>query len=298
MKFRTSTFLILTIVSCKPEYLKFDGDPPGRIPKVFAKSLISPNNEHVGYCAFSPQGDQLYYAITNNHWTMSKMISISTNSIDKKDTLYLKDRIYEGEPFVTRDGSTLYFTAVLPPADGTQWSSDLYKVMKNENGWGKPERLDSVINSAASEWHISLTDKNIAYFTSERENGTSALHGDIYKAEMVGDRFINRTKLLSPINTAFNDSDPLIAPDESFLIFHSDRPGGAGKHDLYISFNEDGKWTDPVNMGTVINTAGWEMAPTLSPDGKYLFYTYRKAMITDEPAKIYWVSTEILDDFK
>jgi Tol biopolymer transport system component len=298
MRTETVALLILIIMSCKPQYLKFDDDPPGLTPKVFAKELISHNNEHVGYCAFSPDGSELYYAITNEQWAMSKIIKISADNLEKKDTLCLKDRIYEGEPFITRDGNTLYFMAVLPPPNGSQWHSDLYKVTKTGNGWSKPERLDSLINTAASEWHISMTERNVAYFTSERESGTSALHGDIYKTELAGNKFLNLIKLPYPINTEFNDSDPLIAPDESFLIFHSDRPGGVGQHDLYISFNEKGKWTDPVNMGTAINTEGWEMAPTLSPDGKFLFYTHRKEMTTAEPAQIFWVSTEILEEYR
>jgi hypothetical protein len=77
---------------------------------------------------------------------------------------------------------------------------------------------------------------------SEREKGTSALNGDIYRAEQKGDTFVNLTNLPYSINTDYNDSDPLIAPDESFLIFHSNRAGGFGEHDLYISFNHDGKW--------------------------------------------------------
>jgi Tol biopolymer transport system component len=291
-------FVLALTISCSPEYLKFDKQVPGAIPKVFAKKLIAPNHEHVGYCAFSPDGSELYYAITNNEWTMSKLIRIAADNLSKKDTLYLVDRQYEGEPFMTRDGNTLYFMAVLPPKGGQQWHADQYRVRKTEDGWCDPERLDSVINTAASEWHVSMTDKNKMYFTSEREEGTSALHGDIYSAELVGNKFINLKKLPHPINSNFNDSDPLIAPDESFLIFHSDRPGGFGAHDLYISFRNNGEWSAPVNMGKSINTAGWEMAPTLTPDGKYFLYTHRKDMVTDEPAQIYWVSTKIFDMYR
>ena len=293
-----SLLLLLFVAACKPQYLLFDNNPPGLSPKPFAKNLIAKNNEHVGYCAFSPDGAELYYAITNDDWAMSKIIRITGSNLEKKDTLYLKDRNYEGEPFITREGKTMYFMAVLPPKEGEIWHADQYRVHKTTSGWSNPERLDSMINSKASEWHISMTDKNIMYFTSEREKGTSAFHGDIYRIELKDDKFINRTKLPYPINTNFNDSDPLIAPDESFLIFHSDRPGGFGEHDLYISFNKNGKWTVPVNMGNKINTKGWEMAPSLTPDGKYLLYTHRKAMVTSEPAKIYWVSTRIIDTYK
>src|SRR6186713_2131449 len=90
-------------------------------------------------------------------------------------------------------------------------------------------------------------------------------------------------------------SDPLIAPDESFLIFHSNRPGGFGIKDkdvnvihcdLYISFNEAGKWTKPINMGDQINTTGIEMAPALTPDGKYFLFTRRESINTSKPSAI------------
>jgi hypothetical protein len=114
-------------------------------------------------------GAELYYAITNDDWAMSKIIRITGSNLEKKDTLYLKDRNYEGEPFITREGKTMYFMAVLPPKEGEIWHADQYRVHKTMSGWSNPERLDSMINSKASEWHISMTDKNILYFTSERE---------------------------------------------------------------------------------------------------------------------------------
>jgi len=291
-------FLLIITIGCRPQYRKFDNNLPGKVPQLFAENLLSKNNEHVGYCAFSPDGSELFYATTNDSWSMSKLIRISADNLNKKDTLDLKDKNYEGEPFLSWDGKSMYFMAVLPPKEGEIWHADQYRVRKTADGWSTPEHLDSVINSKASEWHISMTRKNVMYFTSEREMGTSALHGDIYKVDVLGDKFINRVKLPYPINTEFNDSDPLIAPDESFLIFHSDRPGGFGQHDLYISFNQKGNWTAPVNMGPTINTDGWEMAPSLTPDGKYLLYTYRKEMVTSEPARIYWVRTRILKNYR
>lgn len=289
--------LFLFLSSCNNNYHAFDPHPPGETPERFAEHLIAANNEHVGYCAFSPDGKELYYAITNDDWAKSKILRISADNPGRKDTMYLKDRNYEGEPFITRDNKTMYFMAVLPPKEGEIWNANQYRVRRNDNGWSSPELLDTMINSKASEWHVSMTDNNVMYFTSEREEGTSALHGDIYRMELVNDKFVNRTKLPAPINTKFNDSDPLIAPDESFLIFHSDRPGGFGEHDLYITFNENGKWSAPVNMGATINTPGWEMAPSLTPDGKYFLFTRRKAMVTSEPAQIFWVAATLFSRY-
>jgi WD40-like Beta Propeller Repeat len=51
-------------------------------------------------------------------------------------------------------------------------------------------------------------------------------------------------------------------------------------------------------MGKDINTDGWEMAPSLTPYGKYFLYTWRKSVVTNEPALIYWVSIKILGKYK
>jgi Tol biopolymer transport system component len=290
--------LLALQAGCRSQYLKFDDAPPGMTPEVFADDLLAPNGEHVGYCAFSPDGSELYYAITDKNWATSKIIRITATDLHKKDTMHFKDKRYEGEPFITRDGTTMFFMAVLPPGEGEKWNANQYRMYRNGKEWGAPVALDSTINTKASEWHISVTDDNIMYFTSEREEGTSALHGDLYRAEIKNEQFIRLTKLPHPINTEYNDSDPLIAPDESFLVFHSDRPGGFGEHDLYISFNLKGQWSSPINLGNQINTDSWEMAPALTPDGKYFLFTRRKALVTDEPSRIYWVSSSIFRQYE
>ncbi|EMR04666.1 TolB-like translocation protein [Cesiribacter andamanensis] len=299
--------LAICLLGCGPSraYLTFDQEPPELKPVPFAERLITKNGEHVGYCAFSPDGTELYYAVTSDSWFPSKMIRISANDLEKKDTLYLKDRTYEGEPFITRDGNTLYFTALLAPAAGEQWHADIYRSSKTADGWGTPELLDTLINSKSSEWHLSMTDRGVVYFASERGKGTSAWNGDLYRAVVEGNSFSGLEKLPYPVNTEYHESDPLIAPDESFLIFHSNRPGGYGLEsggvihcDLYISFNENGKWTEPVNMGPDINSEGIEMAPALTPDGKYFLFTRRRAIETAEPAQIFWVSSKIFKRYR
>ncbi len=80
--------------------------------------------------------------------------------------------------------------------------------------------------------------------------------------------------------------DPLIAPDESFLVFPSDRPGGLGEADLYISHNINGQWQQPVAMGHGINTKRYEYCPYLTPDGKYFFFS--------SEYQVKWISADVL----
>src|SRR5690606_14410307 len=65
-------------------------------------------------------------------------------------------------------------------------------------------------------------------------------------------------------NSSYSDSDPFISPDEDYMIFTSNRPGGYGSNDLYISFYKNEKWDTPINLGNEINTSNNEYAPCMS----------------------------------
>jgi hypothetical protein len=86
-----------------------------------------------------------------------------------------------------------------------------------------------------------------------------------------------------------------VAPDESYFIFNSNQYSGFGKNDIFIVFRkEDGNWTNPVNMGNKINTNYGETCASLSPDGKYIFFSRY-----DEPGEksnIYWSRVDLLID--
>lgn len=93
------------------------------------------------------------------------------------------------------------------------------------------------------------------------------------------------------INTDAYEADVFIAPDSSFLIFCSIRESGFGMGDLYISFKDEyGKWTNPINMGSEINTEFHELCPFVTKDGKYLFYTSHQ--------DIYWVDADIIEKIR
>ena len=106
------------------------------------------------------------------------------------------------------------------------------------------------------------------------------------------------------INSDHSDFCPCIAPDESFLIFASSRPG-FGITDLFICFSkEDGTWTRPRNMGPEINTDAKEAFPFISFDGKYLFFMSTRvsrlnpSKIPDGPGNVYWVDAGIIQKYR
>jgi outer membrane protein OmpA-like peptidoglycan-associated protein len=69
----------------------------------------------------------------------------------------------------------------------------------------------------------------------------------------------------------YHYAHPAISATGDTLIFSSDRPGGLGQSDLYMSIRNEGEWSEPENLGDSINTAGNEMFPTFGPSGLLLF---------------------------
>ena len=89
-----------------------------------------------------------------------------------------------------------------------------------------------------------------------------------------------------------------VAPDESYMLFNSPREGCYTQCDIWISFKmKDETWTNPKNLGEKINSGGDAiLCPTVSPDGKYLFFT--KLNFNTNTGYIYWVTTQIIDSLK
>lgn len=80
--------------------------------------------------------------------------------------------------------------------------------------------------------------------------------------------------------------DPSVAPDESFMIFAGNGPGSMNNSaDIYICFQKDGKWGEPVSLGETVNSNWLENAPVLAPDGKPLYFTSMRPQTIDFPKK-------------
>lgn len=96
---------------------------------------------------------------------------------------------------------------------------------------------------------------------------------DIYQSEFNSGKWTRPHKLDPVINTKYYEASPTITPDGKTLVFVSDRPGGFGETDIYISYlSEDGIWTKPKNLGDKINTAQREITPFLDVTGN-LYYS-------------------------
>src|SRR5690606_6032554 len=81
------------------------------------------------------------------------------------------------------------------------------------------------------------------------------------------------------INTfEYNEGAQCISPDGNYLFFTGcNRPDGLGRCDIYISRWEDGEWSTPFNIGGPVNTPGWESQPSVSADGRTLYFVSNRS---------------------
>ncbi|MEM7417381.1 MAG: hypothetical protein AAF389_17955 [Gemmatimonadota bacterium] len=178
---------------------------------------------------------------------------------------------------MSADGRRLYFISNRPrdPEATEPADFDIWYVERDGDGWGPEINVGAPVNSPGNEYFVSLTDDGDVFFASDRaepDGGFRAL--DIYEAKWNEVGYQEPVRLDHAVNSPYYDADPFISRDGRTLIFASVRPGGLGRGDLYVSRRgEDGVWSGAESAGSAINTAGHELCPTLTPDGRFLLYT-------------------------
>jgi hypothetical protein len=198
-------------------------------------------------------------------------------------------------PFITHDNKHLLF--IYDKGKGYP-TADIWMSTRGEHGWESPLKLGFPISTDnADEVEISEAANGTLYFSSGRTGGYGGL--DVYKSELVNGEYKNAENLSIPINTYALDECPYIAPDESFLVFNSWKYNPKFKgNNLYVSFRKkDGTWSAPKDLGNGINTDELDVYPHITPDGKYLLFT-RYTYGSSGWAKLYWVSSSVLDSVK
>lgn len=134
----------------------------------------------------------------------------------------------------------------------------------------KPVNMGSGINSPQDEYLPVITaDERKIIFTRKSSNNE-----DFYTSIKNQDKWPLAKSLSPNINTfEFNEGAQCISPDGNYLFFTGcNRPDGLGRCDIYISKWEGSEWSRPFNIGAPINTPGWESQPSISADGRTLYF--------------------------
>ncbi len=181
------------------------------------------------------------------------------DSINTKGKEYL--------PSFTADGRLLVYTVNY---DGQE---DFYFSLKNEVGnWMKGKPFDE-INSPANEGaqSIAVDGRTLVFTGCQRKDGLGSC--DLYYTERKNGEWKKTIHPETPLNSPYWESQPSLSANGQWLFFASDRPGGLGGNDIWVSGRKtDGQWGKPINLGAPINTAGNDESPFIHPDGQTLYF--------------------------
>ena len=183
----------------------------------------------------------------------------------------------EGSPTISADGLELYFGS--DRADGSG-GSDLWVSTRpsTDAEWSAPVNLGPVVNSEKSESTPSISADGLELFFSDWGDPRPGGHGsvDLWVTTRASkdDAWGEPVNLGPTVNGEGYEVTPEISSNGLELYFESERPGGLGLDDLYVSTrpSTDAEWGEPVNLGPTINGELWEHCPTISGDGLTLFF--------------------------
>jgi len=183
------------------------------------------------------------------------------------------------DPDISADGLSLYFQSYRPGSSG---KADLWITSRKTTSdpWAEPVNLGLTVNSSANDNAPSISADGLSlYFSSGRSGG----HGDrdlwVTTRSSTSDPWGIPVNLGPTVNSYASDHAPSISADGLALYFseHSvgpKRPGGLGSADIWMTTRKTkaDPWSTPVNLGSTINTSGFEGGPCISADGLTLYF--------------------------
>jgi hypothetical protein len=173
-------------------------------------------------------------------------------------------------PAISADGLTLYFIRSFHP------TARLYMTKRattNDN-WGAPVLVGGAVNTDHVGPPCVSADDLELYFAAIRPGGYGNSDLWVTRRATVSDEWGTPTNLGPAINSSANEVWPAISPDGLLLFFSSDRLGGFGGYDIYVTkrATRDDPWGPPMNLGPVINTTSLDAGPNVSFDGSTLYF--------------------------
>ena len=245
--------------------------------EVFAPGIISTDAWELEG-VFAPGMREFYFVTDRGAYTKPTIIGFRFEDNEwKKFTEFRRT----GEPFISADGTIMHL------AKGYRERTD--------RGWSDVKRLGPLFQR--DDWGIMrLTASSTGTYVFDDYKS-----GDVIRISRLVDGVRQPPQKMSEqINRGKFTAHPFIAPDESYLIWDSERDGGLGGSDLYISFKqEDGTWGPAINMGEKVNSEKDDFFASVTPDGRFLMFDRTiGGKGADLNVDIYWVDARVIEELR
>jgi hypothetical protein len=256
--------------------------PPGTVAEPFASGIISKEGWELEG-VFAPGMKEFYF-------TMNRGKDISSTDTSFRPTVLgfrQENNIWTKYLEFSRHGETVF------SPDGKRMHMAAGYKDRIGDGWSERKSLGPMFDR--EDWGImrlSASAKGTYVFDDYKGN-------DVIRISTLkdGKRQVPK-KMGTVVNTGESTAHPFIAPDESYLIWDSEREGGYGASDLYISFRQkDGSWGPAINMGDKVNSDKWDAYASVTPDGKYILFN-RGIDDDNDNVDIYWVDAKVIENLR
>ncbi len=211
------------------------------------------------------------------------LLNCFSQSVNKNDLNVLLEKVNtrydEHNPILSPDGKSLYFTRANDSLNigGTKDKGDIWVSQLNSDGiWGAPVNLGAPVNNDLKNYILGFSpDGNIMFLNNEKKNPGGLVVNDGVAYSIFSGGSWSRPAVVSVdylLNRSTHQSGSVSA-DGSTMLLSLQSYASRGEEDIYVSTYQNGRWTQPVNLGSVINTSGQDMTPYLSPDKKSLYFS-------------------------
>ncbi len=284
MLYRSSMVLsvLLLFTACAPavdesEPLYFGMEPPGDGAALFAPGIVSVEGRYEYALSVSPDGGEILFTteapgtpaalyhsrLREDGWSAPVKVSLSGGA-----------KRAEMEAFYTPDGRSIRFAPYDDGMDVRIWTVD-----RTSEGWSSPRQLGSPLADDPAFFPTTTLDGEIYY--------TNLAARKVYRARMAGESIESVEDAGLEIGM-----HAYIAPDGSYVLVDGRKSEG-GNSDIYAAFRRnDGSWSSPIALGPEINTDYDETCPTLSHDGRFLFFSRYDE--DNEISNIYWIESDVI----
>jgi len=269
-----SVGLIATVVFGSAGMAKADFDFGE--PAILGAPINSPAAE--GSLTMTPDGLELYFDSSRQGWNLwvTRRATVSDPWGEPERVSFTVNNFIDFGPCLSANGLELYYSS---NRDGA-FNTLIAKRATLSDPWEEPVNIGPAVSRPAGDYGPTISPDGLELiFGSDRSGGVGTCDLWVTRRETMNDSWGEAENLGSAINSPAVDNSPFISPDGLLLFFESDRSGGYGDFDIWVSKRKTttDEWGQAVNLGPPINSELTEYLPGTSPDGSQFYFLIANA---------------------
>ena len=178
-------------------------------------------------------------------------------------------------PSISADGLELYFNSNNRPGGYGNYDIWVTRRTTKDEAWGEPVNLGPPVNGSSWDGSPSISTDGLELYFNSARGGYGKGDTWVTRRATINAPWGEPVNLGAVVNSSEDENLPFVSADGLSLFFRSERPGGYGGGDIWMTTRatKSDPWGEPVNLGPTVNSSGTEGGPSISADG-FTFYFY------------------------